>query len=59
MKTYGGVDKQTRALFTSALVEGECSDLRPPPPQFTSREIVSVTYWLGDCVNPRAGPDDI
>jgi hypothetical protein len=50
MKGYGGVDVETHAFLTSALVGGELSASRPGP--FTA-----ATHWIGDWVDPKDGLD--
>jgi hypothetical protein len=52
MKAYGGVDVQTHAFLTSALVGDEWSATRPG--HFTSG-----TQWIGGWVDPRAGLGDL
>jgi hypothetical protein len=47
MKTYGGVDVQTRVFLTSALVGGERSDLRPCR---RSRKIIYLESRARPCV---------
>jgi hypothetical protein len=49
MKTYGGVDVQIHDFFTSALVGGKWSALRPG--RRTPGERVAGTHWMG-------GPQD-
>jgi hypothetical protein len=44
-------------LFTSALVGGEWSALRPD--RFTPGERAPGTHWLGGWVDPRTGLDDV
>jgi hypothetical protein len=57
MKTYGGVDVQTRVFSTSALVGGEWSASRPG--RFTPGEKAPGTHWIGGWVDPGAGLDDM
>jgi hypothetical protein len=52
MKAYGGVHAETQIFLTSALAGGEWSASRPDP--FTPG-----THWIGGCVGPRAGLDDV
>jgi hypothetical protein len=52
MKAYGGVNVYIHIFFTSALVGGEWSALRP-------RRFTPGTHWIGGWVDPRAGLDDV
>jgi hypothetical protein len=52
-----GVDVQIHVFLTSALVRGEWSASRPS--RFTPGERASGTHWIGGCVGPRAGLDDV
>jgi hypothetical protein len=51
------VDVWTHVFLTSALVEGEWWDSRPG--RFTPGERIPFTDWVGGCVSPRAGLDDL
>jgi hypothetical protein len=57
MKAYRGVDVLIHIFFTSALVGGEWSALRPG--RFTPGEKAPDTHWIGGWVGPRAGLDDL
>jgi hypothetical protein len=57
MKTYMGVDVQIHVFLTSALVGVEWSASRPG--SFTPGERAPGTHWIGGCVDPRAGLDDL
>jgi hypothetical protein len=50
MKAYGGVDVYIRVFLTSKLVELSVSR----PGCFTPG-----THWTGDCVDPKAGFNDM
>jgi hypothetical protein len=52
MKAYGGVDVYIHIFLTSVIVGGEWSASRPG--RFTPG-----TRWIGGCVGPRAGLDDV
>jgi hypothetical protein len=52
MKAYGGVNVYTYIFLTSALFRGEWSVSLPG--RFTP-----CTHWIGGCVGPRAGLDDV
>jgi hypothetical protein len=56
MKAYEGVDAYIRIFFTSAL-GGEWSASRAG--RFTTRERAPSTHWIGGCVDPRPGLDDV
>jgi hypothetical protein len=53
MKAYRGV----KVFLTSALVGGEWLASRPG--RFTPGERAPGTHWIGGCVDPRAGLDDL
>jgi hypothetical protein len=57
MKVHGGVDVQIHIFLTWALAEGERSVSRPG--RFTPGERAPGTHWIGGCVGPRAGLDDM
>jgi hypothetical protein len=57
MKAYGGVDVEIHIFLTSALVGGEWSASRPC--RFTPGERAPVIHWIGGCVNPGGGLDDM
>jgi hypothetical protein len=57
MKAYGGVDVYIHIFLTSALAGGEWSTSRPG--RFNPGESASGTHWIGGCVDPRAGLDDV
>jgi hypothetical protein len=57
MKTYGGLDVQIHIFLTSALVGGEWSASRPG--SLTPGERALGNHWIGGCVGPRAGLDDM
>jgi hypothetical protein len=57
MKPYGGVDIQIHIFLTSALVGGEWPASRPG--RFTPGKRDPGTHLIGDCVDPRAGLDDV
>jgi hypothetical protein len=56
-KTHEGVDVQIHVFLDSCLVEGEWSASRPG--RCTHGERVPGTHWIGGCVDPRAGLDDV
>jgi hypothetical protein len=56
MKAFGGVGVWIHIFFTLALV-GEWSASRPG--RFTPGEKVPGTHWIGGCVDPRAGLDNV
>jgi hypothetical protein len=56
MKTHGGVDVQFRVFLASAL-DGEWSDSRSC--RFSLGQRAPDTHWIGECVGPRAGLDDV
>jgi hypothetical protein len=51
------VDGETHAFLTSVLVGSEWSVSRPC--RFIPGERATGTHWIGDCVGPRAGEDDM
>jgi hypothetical protein len=51
------VNIETHVFFTSVLISGERSALRPG--RFTPVETAPVTHWTGGWVEPRAGVDDM
>jgi hypothetical protein len=53
MKTYGGVD----IFLTSEQVGGEWSASRPGCS--TPEEKAIGAHWIGGCMDPRAGLDDV
>jgi hypothetical protein len=57
MKTCGGVDVQIHVFLTSAL--GGCEWPASYPGRFTREERASSTHWIGGCVGPRTGLDDV
>jgi hypothetical protein len=57
MKSYGRVDVWIHIFLTSALVGGEWSASRPG--RFTPGERALGTHWIGGCVGPRAGLDNM
>jgi hypothetical protein len=57
MKTYEGVDVETRGFFTSTLVGGERSASRTG--RFTRGERAHGTFLIGGWVNLRAGLDAV
>jgi hypothetical protein len=57
MKMYGGVDVLNPLFLSLAQVRGEWSASRPC--RFTPGEIVPDTRFIGSCVGPRAGLDDV
>jgi hypothetical protein len=57
MKTYGGVDVEIHIFLTSALVGVEWSASRPC--RFTLGEKAPGTHFIGGCMDPRAGLDDM
>jgi hypothetical protein len=57
MKAYGGVDLQILIFLTSAVVRGEWSASRTG--RFTPGERAPGTHWIGGCVVPRAGLDNV
>jgi hypothetical protein len=57
MKAYGGVDVQIHIFVTSAVAGGE--RLASRPGRFTPGERTRGTHWIGDCVGPRAGLDNV
>jgi hypothetical protein len=56
MKAYGGVDVYIHIFLTSALTGGEWSASRSG--RFTPVRAPG-THWIGGCVDPRAGLDDV
>jgi hypothetical protein len=52
MEVYEGLDVQIHIFLTSALVRGEWLTSRPG--RFTPG-----TRWIGGCVGPTAGVDDV
>jgi hypothetical protein len=57
MKAYGGVDVYIHICLTATLAGGEWSASRPG--RFTPGERVLCTNWIGGCVNPSVGLDDV
>jgi hypothetical protein len=57
MRTYGGIDVQTRVFLTSALVGGELLVLRPG--RFSPRERAPSTNFVGGWVGLRTNLDDM
>jgi hypothetical protein len=51
------MDVQIHIFLTSAIVGGEWSTSRPS--LFTPAEKAAVTHWVGGCVDPRIGRDDV
>jgi hypothetical protein len=56
MKAYGRVSYRSTILDLGTN-EGEWSASRPC--RFTLGERAPGTHWIGDCVDPRAGLDDM
>jgi hypothetical protein len=57
MKAYVEVEVQVHIFLTSALDEGEWSASRPV--RLITDERAPGTHWIGGCVDPRAGLDDL
>jgi hypothetical protein len=57
MKTYGGEDVQIHIFLNSALAVGEWSASRPG--RFIPGERAPCIHWIGGCVDPRAGLDEV
>jgi hypothetical protein len=57
MKKHGGLDVKIHVFLTSALGGGEWS--ASCPGRFTSEERAPGTYWMGGCVGPKCGLDDV
>jgi hypothetical protein len=57
MRAYGEVDVYIHTCFTSTLVGSEFSASRPC--HFTPVERAPGTHWLGGCMGPRAGLDNV
>jgi hypothetical protein len=57
MKTYAGMAVYIHIFLTSALVGGEWSASLPGG--FILGERAPGTYWIGACVDPRDGLDDM
>jgi hypothetical protein len=57
MKTYRGVDVKIHIFLTLVLVGGEWSASRPC--RFTPGKESPVPIFIGGCVDPRAGLDDM
>jgi hypothetical protein len=57
MNAYGGVDVYIHIFLTSALAGGEWSTSRPG--RFITGERSPATHLIGDCVDHRAGQDDL
>jgi hypothetical protein len=57
MKAYGGVDVWNRIFLASALAGSEWSASRPG--RFTPGARAPSTQWIGGCIDPRAGLDDM
>jgi hypothetical protein len=49
--------RSTYFFFTSALIGGEWSASRPD--HFTLKGIALDTCWIGHCLGPRTGLDDV
>jgi hypothetical protein len=54
---YAGVDVLIQIFLTSALVGGEWS--ASCPGRFKDKERASSIHWIGACVGPRTGLDNI
>jgi hypothetical protein len=57
MKAYGGVDVYIHIFFNYALAGGEWSASRLG--HFTPKERAPGTRWIGGCVDPKTGLDDV
>jgi hypothetical protein len=57
MRTYGGVGYIDHVFLTSALVGCEWSASRPG--RFTPGEKAPGANWIGGCVGPRTGLDNV
>jgi hypothetical protein len=57
MKAYGGMDVQIHIFLTSELAGGEWPASRFGC--FTPGESAPGTHWIGRCVDPRAGLDEV
>jgi hypothetical protein len=57
MKAHGGVDVWVRVFLTLAVVGGEWSVSLPD--RITLGERVPIIHWIGGCMGPRTGLDDV